>query len=256
MFYINMDRSKDRRHFIERNVAPDVPQLQRIPGVDGSKLDLAGKDARLASLITRYNIKNDTRQTDFEIDRVGAVGCTLSHKAVWEAFLETGKDHAVVFEDDLYWSSKHKKQLLNVLKRMPDEADIVLLGCNALKTRGFDEDGLWDTVLDFFQTHAYIITREAVKKLLPEMIPVEVHMDAFLARAVNVHDMIMIRPRHGVSFKQGWAKSTINHGKLLELAETQEQETREVDRALIGYVSALSVFGLLLLILMIKLRFY
>lgn len=99
----------------------------------------------------------------------GAIGCYLSHLKVW-SLVQKG-EYAVVFENDA--------QILdpNYFDRLmlppTDTWDILLLGFIG----GDKKKAGWQRVTRFQETHAYVITAKAIRKLLPHMLPISCQLD-------------------------------------------------------------------------------
>ncbi len=54
------------------------------------------------------------------------MACTLSHVAAWERFLETGKSHCLVLEDDVFLTEDFG-EIVNDLSWWPQDAEVVKL---------------------------------------------------------------------------------------------------------------------------------
>lgn len=76
-----------------RELRRRLPVVSRIVGaVDGRRLDAAAVETHLRRQI--YSPRYPFRLTSAEI------GCFLSHRLAWQAALDSGASHALVFEDD------------------------------------------------------------------------------------------------------------------------------------------------------------
>ena len=93
----------------------------------------------------------------------GAVGCYLSHIHVWQMIVG---DFAVVFEEDARLTRPWKE----IVDSVPwsDPWDVYLLGYASKRTK---------EIRAFLQTHAYIIRKSAVQKVMPHMFPVRQQID-------------------------------------------------------------------------------
>lgn len=107
----------------------------------------------------------------------GELGVTYSHRAIWLDIVKNNYDKAIIFEDDVLFADNFRKKLLNVLKNIPKDADIVLLGWNA-----YHDDDCWSkrpigvepvnevlgsyNVKNIMGAYSYIITRIGAKKLI------------------------------------------------------------------------------------------
>ena len=90
IYWINLDRSKDRRDYMENLLKDDVFQNvpnKRINAVDGEK----SKD----TVLTRYVMQRQTRCSNVEY------ACFLSHLETIREFSKTDKPVALIFEDDI-----------------------------------------------------------------------------------------------------------------------------------------------------------
>ena len=84
IFYINLKDSLDRKqHFIkfEKNI-------QRFPAVNAKKYSDNEEFLKKISLMTQSKIFFNSRNTNEEINTIGAIGCSLSHYFLWCSFLD------------------------------------------------------------------------------------------------------------------------------------------------------------------------
>lgn len=91
----------------------------------------------------------------------GLLGCNLSHKKLWQDFLQTDEPYLFVLEDDA-------RQIEEWDGKMPKEFDILYLGGNA-KTYAKDNmrrHDVWRVARRVLTTHAYIISRAGAEKAL------------------------------------------------------------------------------------------
>ena len=109
------------------------------------------------------------RTSDQEIKGTGAVGCYLSHLAIWKEFLSSGEEHALILEDDLDPSEVPKlSQNIQWLMDRNEQWDIGLLGWVGT---------LYDPHKGFIGAHAYIISRYAATMLVDESLPLRKQVD-------------------------------------------------------------------------------
>jgi GR25 family glycosyltransferase involved in LPS biosynthesis len=91
IFYINMDKHQERRNYMESQLNRFAKNYTRIPGVDGSKIQ---------------NTENDSIQglkfvNEYPKMSKAEIGCTLSHFLAISEVLKSGKDIAMICEDDI-----------------------------------------------------------------------------------------------------------------------------------------------------------
>jgi GR25 family glycosyltransferase involved in LPS biosynthesis len=104
-YYINLNRSKDRKEIIEKAFNEHNVPFERIEGIDGNKLD--NWDKRLNN---------------------GEYGCIMSHFKAIEKFHNSGEDVGIICEDDMtfeflpYW----KKSIKQIIEDAPIDWEIIM----------------------------------------------------------------------------------------------------------------------------------
>ena len=121
----------------------------------------------------------------------GAVGCALSHVALWN-LLRSHKtwDAMLIFEDDAVWWPAQKidlAQLEDVIARVPENWDLLTLGCIPREVKQ-EHPGFLR--LNFFhQLHAYIVRKSGVEKLCRDLFPLEEQIDSVVSRKIQQQDL-------------------------------------------------------------------
>lgn len=148
-YYINLDKSKHRRDFIEGQVK-------------------------------QYKIKNLNRFKALTHKPYHGYGATKSHLKIFEEFLDSDLQTIFVGEDDfdirentfhpvLRFQNKFKDSLTTLSKDMDNfEWDIIMLGCNP-KTRAFSVSESLSIIEKSTGAWAYIINRKAAKCILDNL---------------------------------------------------------------------------------------
>lgn len=112
-----------------------------------------------------------------------SIGCSISHISVWKTFLQSNKQYAIVFEDDIIFDSTNlKSKILSYLSNTPNNFDMLYLGCfgsNPNNTFFNTTMNLLNLSSEFSQVndhiikprvalalHAYIISRSGAQKLI------------------------------------------------------------------------------------------
>jgi glycosyl transferase, family 25 len=115
---INLDRSPERlAEFSEIN-AHLGEGFTRFSAVDGGTLDVAvlqGAGLVASDILTTYS--------------VGALGCAMSHIALWRRGL-AGGEVLTVAEDDAVFHARFREHAADVLAKLPGDWDIILWGWN------------------------------------------------------------------------------------------------------------------------------
>ena len=119
----------------------------------------------------------------------GAVGCYLSHVALWRQLVASGDEAYAIFEDDA--RVRRPADLERVLRDAGDhpEYDVLFLGWRFPLDTLFgrrrgppDASGRFQPMLAprFYETHAYVIRRRAAEALLRDALPIEMQIDAYM----------------------------------------------------------------------------
>jgi len=183
MFCISLDRRPDRwMRFMERARAAGMSdKVQRWSAVDAKTFDAANHPK--VSVGTAHNIKYKTRRSVYEIDTAGAVGCSLSHFAVWEKVVESGRP-SIVFEDDCGIPVDFMERLAVVQADLPAEWDVIIFQNNLSKDKGCKAiagEEPWHLRTDLMGSYAYMVSPQGASRLLKRAYPIEMHVDAYLA---------------------------------------------------------------------------
>jgi len=184
-YVINLDKRKDRwASFNKGSGVPMLTNLERWSATDGKTINI-DTDNRV-SLFTKYNIVRGIRRSHMELNSKGGVGCYISHVEVWKHFLEkSNSDVALVFEDDIYLDD-------GAVNRMKDFTDksVVIKNSNmwdfCILSPYFGnkkhepihpDDPYCIKMVEFTGLTAYLINKKGVKKILPNIYPIQGHID-------------------------------------------------------------------------------
>jgi glycosyl transferase family 25 len=154
IYYINLDRSLERKERIEKIFIENNLNFKRISGIDGKNLDFEDIKKKYS-----YN----TNMNIYEI------GCALSHmKAIQTAF-DDGLDNVIIMEDDCNFEYiKYKNNPINELIKLNNDWDIIQLGSTNTKKKF---EYIIKSNLDLVKIYdsgafAYIINRKGMEKIL------------------------------------------------------------------------------------------
>jgi GR25 family glycosyltransferase involved in LPS biosynthesis len=121
---INLDRTPDRlRKF--RTVNAHIKNMERVSAVDGQKFNMA-------DLVKQGLVTADILQPEYYT--VGAVGNAMSHVAMWNRAIETGKPITVA-EDDTVFNFRFERCAADVLESLPPDWDYVHGATTSIYTR-------------------------------------------------------------------------------------------------------------------------
>ena len=154
-YYINLDRSEDRRKNMENEIREyKLKNIKRIKAFDGKKFNSMKK----GKIDGYHYLNNDTKSRKAEL------AITMSHLKAIKTAYEDGHEYALIMEDDTemtlvpYWD----KNIDEIVKEIPEEAELVLLSTWEINKNQ-----------DIVKAHnyrgkngvAYIITYKGMKKL-------------------------------------------------------------------------------------------
>lgn len=174
-YVINLARSPERRAHISAELEKAGIDYEVVEGVDGRDLDL--HDPRLI----------DPSVVNGSWFRPGVAGCALSHLRVHQKILADGLDRALVLEDDVTVPAD-LGELADALAEHLVGAEVALLNYDSRDTCRMSVAGLVNLPsarmlvlpIDVSQPEsgaAYVITREACKRMNDSVLPVQTKAD-------------------------------------------------------------------------------
>jgi GR25 family glycosyltransferase involved in LPS biosynthesis len=174
---INLVRRTDRWQTLSRRMsAVGLTKLIRAPAIEGVRLPAGQVDALLRS---PSDATNGGPRSHLTLTPP-AVGCFLSHLAVWRWMLRAGLPRLLIIEDDATPAAPFgADRLSRVLAAVPDDAGLVLLGCMIMGGLADRPQGSAELarVYYFNGMHAYLITPAACQTLLRHLLPLHAHLD-------------------------------------------------------------------------------
>jgi GR25 family glycosyltransferase involved in LPS biosynthesis len=183
MFVLNLDRSKGRMENARKQLLRENINYVRIPAVDGKMLDL--KDLEERNLLQFVPERTGRKLTP------GEVGCTLSHRKFWYEVIRRKLPIAIVLEDDFQISAGFLRSWEKILEDVPQDWDILYLGCRAQEESGCHAqktnttlDGKFTIVTENCDpaAHAYAVNQRSARKLAEASLPVMDPSDGYIAR--------------------------------------------------------------------------
>ena len=197
-FCINLERRPDRwQQFITQPGIQALPNVKRFLAVDGSTIDYM-KDDRIP-LYTKKNIKNNTRRAHEEVSTVGAIGCALSHIAIWEWIVQNQAAITLVLEDDARVPNNFGPRMNELIERSPTLKDTSQWElCVLSKLRGnvkpILKDPLMSTTEAFGGTQCYFITLECAKRFLKDAYVLHLHIDLWMVVFKQINGLKIVCP--------------------------------------------------------------
>jgi glycosyl transferase family 25 len=180
---INLARRTDRWQALsQRMSAVGLTKLVRAPAVEGARLPAS----QIAPLLrSPADATNGGPRSHLTLTPP-AIGCFLSHLAIWRWMLGAGLPRLLVLEDDaMPVAQLGADGLRKVLAEIPYEAGLVLLGCRVMA--GLAErprHAELARIYYFNGTHAYLITPAACTTLLRHLLPLHAHLDHQISKVL------------------------------------------------------------------------
>jgi glycosyl transferase family 25 len=173
---INLPHRTDRWDTLSRRMsAAGLTKLIRAPAVEGARLP----DAQIVALLgLSVNGIDEAPRSHLTLTRP-AVGCFLSHLAIWRWMLDTNLPWILVLEDDAAPAPDYcPARLRNLLTSIPTEAGLVFLGRIIMGGLADKPNGSGLARMYYFNgTFAYLITPRACRTLLQHLLPLHSHID-------------------------------------------------------------------------------
>ncbi len=178
IYIVNLKKDEKRRENIIREVKKqNLTNYEIVDAVDGSKLnqnELNNATFKNKKHLNPWNSKMSPSQ----------IGCALSHIKVYEKFIKTGFEVALILEDDAIFVrdfNNNLKQL--ILKNFKFKKQIVLLSeLKEFHGKALDSVDNYEivNVSNAFFTHAYMINKEAARSIISFNYPVKTIADNFV----------------------------------------------------------------------------
>jgi glycosyl transferase family 25 len=119
IFFISLPRAIERRRSIQQQIERfDLKNAIIVDAVDGRLMDC--QEARKSGVVA------DGKQLARPL-HPGEIGCMLSHRNVWQQFLDEEMDSALIFEDDAVLRDDCCELGKTVLAQVPDDWDVIYL---------------------------------------------------------------------------------------------------------------------------------
>ena len=175
IYFINLDKSKDRLDMMLEYGKNLNLKLKRFPAV-------YGKDLNTDKLIEKGILDKNNKLNK------GEIGCFLSHINIWKEAIKKNYEHILILEDDIIFTDNFKNNFNKYYNQVPNDWDIIHLGGSRIKGKLinkniikpiFNEKPNYET--NNMGTYAMLLSRKGIKKLLDIMIPIKKPIDLEIA---------------------------------------------------------------------------
>lgn len=174
MYIINLNHRVERlkltRGLLKKAGFTDVNRYRAINGKNLSQSYLN----KLVVPDAMIPVKRGYRTEHHELS-YGAIGCYLSHLNIWKT---AKNDVIIVFEDDAL-PKFDIKTLKDYLNYVPEDWDIILFGAILSNRNRINE--YVEKTTKFMCTHAYMINKKAITKILDKALPITKQLDFWLS---------------------------------------------------------------------------
>jgi len=191
VYLINLKRKPERlRNFENAYRKTDLKNKPfiRVEAVDGQLIPLETYMSPAAFDEMNNTLKRGYRTRHNQLTP-GGVGCYLSHMKVFKNLVASNKQFALVFEDDIMFNVSNVFESINsLLVQVPDDWDIILLGCICNKCKSYSK---YKDAKHFFLMHAYIVRQTGAQKILNliEFKPIKQQIDSELSSLAQRGDL-------------------------------------------------------------------
>ena len=156
-------------------------------------------------------VKNKTlKRTKYRTLRIGEIGCNLSFLNTFKNALEKNYNKILVLEDDFKLVPNFTQKVLNVMKHVPKDYDVLYLGISdinynwgdfkkinnyvnkPLGTRGYSPGGkvYAESEGGIYGMHGFIINKKAMKLFIKDTLPMTYPADVTLGKLATQKKLI------------------------------------------------------------------
>lgn len=218
IFYINLDRRIDRninvRSQLTNSGLTNLP-IERVSAVDGSKLDRS----KLESIVKKESLDNKNKIYGVSLT-LGAIGCAMSHRAVWKAINSSTISSALILEDDIEIDERIIEKLQSYEKYIPD-FDVLFLGYHPATLKYLNSsNNVNDVVIELakhdksriYGLFGYVVSKKGASKLL-KLFPISEQLDTELSKNIKSLDLnIYVLKPNLCLIKSDPSESAFKHG--------------------------------------------
>ena len=217
VYLINLDISVDRFNkadSILKKVGGIFADYKRISGIYGKDLSID----YVKSITTPYSYYylNNERDLHFQIDRVNAIGCYLSHVAVWKDMVLNNYQNIIILEDDIL--DFNYDIIMTYIDNLPIGVQIAHLHyTDMLASIKFNKiNKYWYTSNHLLipSAVAYLLNINLAKQFIEKSLPIDTHID-FYMNYYCINNNIPKYYSNKIIINTGVEPSIIDHNYLI-----------------------------------------
>jgi len=206
--YINLDRSEFRKEQMEIQLKRENLTATRFSAIDAKQININDYDEYLFNKKDKVHaIQSRDMKAHFKDmpSRLGHLGCYLSHIKILQDFVKSDKPYLMVLEDDAILIEGFTEQLIERIKYIPEDWDLILPGFRMLPETWTEKTvhnndlkikNGYTKVKAFNGTYSLIYNKRSAKKWLDLLVPMDWYLDwnmSFLAidnQELNVYGFV------------------------------------------------------------------
>lgn len=191
VYCISLRKKENEWNSILENIHNNgFPSCVIFEGIDGKLYK--DKLPQTVGVWEEYILKNGIQRTNHEqFSTYGAIGCYLSHTTIWKDMMENGYERVLIFEDDIWFCNNFIEKVKERALYIPEEYDFLFLDV-AKSFSSTRVNRYFQRINElFFGLHAYIISSNAAKVLLPRIFPIEIQIDSYISYLGNLGNLNM-----------------------------------------------------------------
>lgn len=186
IFYINLPHRKDRKKNVIQQVTKvdRLEDLERVDGVYGDKINIKNMSS---SLVTKQGKRQATAKNIrvYVPLTVGAIGCALSHRKVYQKIIDQDLDYALILEDDITLDKNFNTKFEEIMRNAPSDFDVIYLGYHNSSLKNIKPYSKHFSIPDrVYGLFGYVVTRQAAEKLL-KVFPITRQIDSDISDRLN-----------------------------------------------------------------------
>lgn len=190
---INLEHRADRRKKVIRELAVrKINEYRFVTAINGKTLDIdqMEKDGSISYLHRKL--------------RAGEYGCYLSHLGIYQEILNRPEKMHFILEDDVYFPRDFDKIFEQTMDKIRDvEWDVFYAGINPNDNHlegTYIDDNLYYPKHILWGTHAYVIKKTTVEKIIDRLLPIILPIDTMLMHLEDLKRLVMVKPIVKVRF--------------------------------------------------------
>jgi GR25 family glycosyltransferase involved in LPS biosynthesis len=178
-YYINLDHRKDRNEHFLKNVKINI-KLERFSAIYGKELNIENFSKDIITEKGKKDILDENKQVYVYLT-IGALGCALSHKEIWEKTIRGDYEKIMILEDDVTIVESFEEKLYEIKNK---NLDICYLGYHLFKGGRFSPGSqeIIENPKNVSGTFGYIINKKAAAELL-KIFPITYQIDSEMYKA-------------------------------------------------------------------------